>query len=1775
MTNPLKNKMLEDLDILIVDDEKSNIVSLNNILVKAGYKVRTAENGQFALKSIKAKLPDLVLLDIRMPGMDGFEVCRKLKEQERSRDIPVIFICEMDDNDSKLMGFRMGAVDYISKPFNSDEALARVLTHTTLRQMQLELESQNKTLANEIVNRKQAEKAIKVSETKYSELVKNSPDAIAIYTDETLVFVNYECVKLLNAKNAEELLGRNIIDFVHPDYIPIVKERLEKANSGQVLELIEEKFIQLDGSVIEVEVKEVPTIFDDKISVQLIFRDITDRNKTLNILNQNAQILSKLLYSSIELVDSTDEINYSKITDQIAEISHAKYAAFNVFDENGLDFTTAAFSGLKDIQSKSKSLLGHKLINKKWKHDAYRAEKIKNKTITHFQSLNELSKSALSKSIIKIISKTFRLGDVFIVKISKHNVSIGDFTLLFEKGNTLQNPESVELYANQIGLFIERERAKVKLIESKELLTSFIKYSPVQTYIKEVDSAQSKILSASDSFFDMIGIKGNEMIGKTMEELFPSELAKKITEDDWNVISKNKIFRQDEDLNDRNYTTIKYPITIGGKKILAGYIVDITEQKQIQKALNEKNQTFTALLENLQIGVFMVENPGGKPIVANEAAKQLLGRGILPAASRTNLSEVYQAFKLDTNEHYPVDEMPIVRGMQGEKSHIDDMIVVRPDGTRTLLEIFGSPVRNSNNEVIASIATFVDITARKQIEQEIKENESRFRAIFDANSAAIAIFDTEANICMVNEEYTKVSGYSKEELVGMKWTQQILAEDLPLLIEYNRKRIINPADAPEKYEFRFIRKDGEIRNCLISISILQSTRQIIASFLDITERKQAEDKIREKDIEFRKLSANLPDLIFQFTRRLDGSYCVPIASEGIMNIFGCKPEDVIDTFEPINKVIHPEDVQRVVDDIENSAKNLTFFSCEFRVILPKKGVQWIYSRSIPEKLPDGSITWYGFNANITEHKKIEEKVASVGKYYQALIEKAPDGFVLLDANIQFSYLSSSARRIFGYDLMEVINLDPTELTHPEDFEMVLSDLRKCIEDSTYVPVIEYRYRHKKGHYIWIESTFSNLYADPDIQALLINFKDITDKKKIQTLLTESELFFRQSQQAAFIGSYNLNLAENHWNSSEVLDLIFGIDKNYDRSISGWADIVYEEDKEMMVKYFAEEVLGKKLSFNKEYRIQCKSTDEIKWVHGLGQLILDENNNVISMVGTIQDITDRKLTQEILIESERRFREMLSTVTMISVVLDLDGDITFCNDYFLNLTKTNKEDIIGSNWFNNFVPENVRESSLKTFYQTVETGQYTSNYENTILDKDGNELLISWNITILYDISGKINGIASLGVDITEQRKAENSIRRSKDRLNRAELASKSGNWELNIKTGKLKCSKGAAVLYGLNKKNFEYDEIKFLPLPQYRAMMDEALNNLIENDEPYDIDFKIKTADTNEIKDIHSSAVYDRDKETIFGVIQDITEKKQMDEALRTSEEEFRQLFENAPVGVYRTTPDGQIMKVNPYIVNMLRFSSHDEIMKRQLSDNEYEPGYSRKNFIEILEKEGEIIGLESKWKKRDGTSVFVRESAKLIRDEFNNPLYYEGTIEDITQQKLAEQKIRESEETFRLMFENNPQPMFIYDLDTLDFIDINRAAINHYGYTRNEFISMNIKDIRPQEELDQLYKNVKSIKEGSTANIKAYHLKKNGELIAVEIVVARVVIKKQNAIHALINDVTERNKTQNELHKKIDEMERFHRVTINRELTMIELKKEINELLDKSGQQPKYKIVN
>jgi class 3 adenylate cyclase len=139
------------LKILAVDDQPENLGLLNRVLEMAQFDVRAATSGQAALQAARADLPDLILMDISMPGMDGFEVCKKLKADPKTKDVPVVFLTGRSDTEHLVKGFELGAVDYITKPFNNSELLHRINTHLELSHLRKNLERQVSEQTNEIL----------------------------------------------------------------------------------------------------------------------------------------------------------------------------------------------------------------------------------------------------------------------------------------------------------------------------------------------------------------------------------------------------------------------------------------------------------------------------------------------------------------------------------------------------------------------------------------------------------------------------------------------------------------------------------------------------------------------------------------------------------------------------------------------------------------------------------------------------------------------------------------------------------------------------------------------------------------------------------------------------------------------------------------------------------------------------------------------------------------------------------------------------------------------------------------------------------------------------------------------------------------------------------------------------------------------------------------------------------------------------------------------------------------------------------------------------------------------------------------------------------------------------------------------------------------------------------------------------------------------------------------------------------------------------------------
>ncbi len=241
-------------------------------------------------------------------------------------------------------------------------------------------------------------------------------------------------------------------------------------------------------------------------------------------------------------------------------------------------------------------------------------------------------------------------------------------------------------------------------------------------------------------------------------------------------------------------------------------------------------------------------------------------------------------------------------------------------------------------------------------------------------------------------------------------------------------------------------------------------------------------------------------------------------------------------------------------------------------------------------------------------------------------------------------------------------------------------------------------------------------------------------------------------------------------------------------------------------------------------------------------------------------------------------------------------------------------------------------------------------------------------------------------------------------------------------------NKSAEKIYGYKEKEVLGDAV---PIFSYSRFLEKMITQAVEGRKITAFETKARHK-SRELIDVSVTidAIKDENKQMIgFSILsRDITERKRAEWALQMSEKRFKEVFENTPIGVYQTTPDGQILMANPALVDMLGFSSFEEIAQRDLEGEGFHPDYQRAEFKRRIEKEGEIKGHETIWMRKDGSSLFIRENARVFRNENGNTLYYEGTVEDITEHKKAEEALRESEERFKQVAESAGE--WIWELD-------------------------------------------------------------------------------------------------------------------------------------------------
>ncbi len=377
----------------------------------------------------------------------------------------------------------------------------------------------------------------------------------------------------------------------------------------------------------------------------------------------------------------------------------------------------------------------------------------------------------------------------------------------------------------------EQKHAEIALKERDEIFRHFMENSPIYVFFKD---KQIRALQLSNNFEQMLGMPLNEMIGKTMDELFPSEMAKKMVEDDRKVLKERKHAIYEEELNGRYYTTVKFPIIIDNQpEYLAGYTIDITEQKKAEDTLRNSEERLKILFNYAPVAYYL-SDVNGNFIDSNIAAENLLGYNKSELIGKNFLklkilspSQILKAQKL------------LTESLPGNPTGPVEFILTRKDGTKVTVEITTYPVKIENQTLILGI--FRDISDRKRTELAMKQASENWKRTFQAMHSGIALLDSNQRIMQTNLAFQKLLNAWENKLSGKHYLQLLFGDNFPKEESpFERMKITKSCETTE------IEING--KTCEVLFDPIMDARNKITGAVviinDITQRKR-DEKIQQ------------------------------------------------------------------------------------------------------------------------------------------------------------------------------------------------------------------------------------------------------------------------------------------------------------------------------------------------------------------------------------------------------------------------------------------------------------------------------------------------------------------------------------------------------------------------------------------------------------------------------------------------------------------------------------------------------------------------------------------------------------------------------------------------------------------------------------------------------------------------------------------------------------------------------------------------------------------
>lgn len=1127
----------------------------------------------------------------------------------------------------------------------------------------------------------------------------------------------------------------------------------------------------------------------------------------------------------------------------------------------------------------------------------------------------------------------------------------------------------------------ERKQFEAALQESETIFSSFLEHSPVYVFFKDKNI---RTLRLSKNYEQMLGVPISEALGKSMDELFPSDLAKSMVADDLRVLNKGERVDVLEKLNGRVYETTKFPIFKDGQPfMLAGFTLDITERKQAEAALRESEAIFSSFLEHCPIYVFFMDK-NIRTLRLSKNYEQMFGAPISELLGKT-MGKLYPS---DSAEKMVADDLRVLNSGQ----RLD---IVEEVGGRLFQTTKFPVLKDGKPDLLIGVA--LDITDRKHAEEALRESEENYRNLVELSPDTIMVH-SQGKIVFINTAGVRLSrAREAADILGLPAIDFVHPDQRTMVSERIRK-IREVGEKAVPLEEKFVRLDGTVVDVeVVAMPIHYEGRpaiQVVAR--DITERKQMLNSLRASEEKYRTLIETINTGIF--TSTLEGKFLQ--ANSAIAQMAGY---DNLDEFMQVPAeylYANRADRERIVGELQTQGfiKNVEVPS------LKKDGTQyWVSMSAVLLKDPDGKPgLLLGSLTDITERRRSVEVLQQSEKRFRTLIENSADALTLLNADGSVFYEGPTVDRLTGYSPSERLGKSGFDNVYPDDLPLVKTAMGELLATPSSSTTIQFRSIRKDGAIWWTEATATNLLHEASVQAVVVNYRDITERKQAEEKLRESEqcyrTLFEQANDAIFVETKDDRIVDANKHACELL----GYTK--------------QELMNMKVSDLIAPEIGRESQIIREELVNYggkpfESVDRRK--DGM-RIPVEVTNAVISenmALSIVRDITDRKKAQAALQKSEQRNRAIVSALPDLIFEISADGRFLDCiaSDPLRFLVPP--EQAIGRR-LDELLPSELAALTLEKVQQTLASGEMQI-YDYSIQLDQKTDYFESRMTPLGSD------SVLALVRKITERKQVEDELRNSERRF-RA-LAENGTDALTLLATNGTVLYEGPTVkrVTGYSAEDRVGKSALETIYPADLPLVKDILSQVAA------IPGNSKSAQFRSIRKDGSlwwtegtatNFLHDPNIQAIVVNYRDVTDRKRAEDELRDSEIRFRILFEHVGVGVALVDIEtGRFMRVNQKYSDIVGYT-REELERADFSSITHPDDL--KDSLDYMErlKSGEIseFSMEKRYYRKDGKIVWVLLIVSPLLSPGRQPETHIAVVHDITERKRTEYALQYSEAEVR-----------------------------------------------------------------------------------------------------------------------------------------------------------------